>query len=1160
MKLMKTCGSLLFLLLLSIQLVGITTVLSENFSGFTPANAGTDISTSQTTMDAKFQTTGWTGSKIYVETVGEAKIGSSSALGYVVTKTVNLSANSGVATLQFDTMCWASDTGKYIQVLFAPTGTTFTQVGSDIAVPTTLTTMTVNITGGTASSKIKITAKVAANNRFYLDNFLLTQTDGAITPPTLSTVAITAITNISASSGGSITSDGGAAVSARGVCWNTTGTPILSGSHTSDGSGSGSFTSEITGLTLGTTYHVRAYATNSVDTAYGAEIDFTTSGGAPPSPPTALAASSITGTSCVANWSAVSGANSYRLDVSPNISFSSYVAGYNDLTVTSTNQSVSGLSVSTNYYYRVRAVNTSGTSSNSGTITVTTSASDPYSGYYDPVAGLTGTALKDGLHNLIDSNTNNDYSGSKLYLYQTADNVSGTVRCVYTGQDFTINSSYDGATNPNTEHTFAQSWFGTTDASIKKADIHHLFPTDATVNSTRGNYPFDVVTTVTNTFASYNGYVSKLGRNAGGQTVFEPADQHKGDLARALLYFSVRYSMSLSISGVDMLPTMIAWNSFDPPDTKETNRNASIYTFMHNRNPFVDHPEYVSSIWGGTVTNTIIQFNPASSTVNENTGAVTLTVTIENPSASAATSAQIVLTDGLASDVNNYTTQTVTFPAGSSASRTITANVTDDAVIEGNETLVFTLSSITGGTSAMAGTNNSYNLTIIDNDIPTVTALTATNISTTGFTANWQAASGITVYEFDLSASNDFSTYITGYEALQVDSTGLVLNGLTPGVTYYYRVNAFFNETSGTSSNVITSTTLSLPVAPVAIVYADLSSYNFTAKWNSVSTALSYRFDVSLSNLFDSYLSGYQDLTVSSLTQAVTGLTPNTTYYYRVRAVNVAGASLNSNVIIVQTPVLSSASDLFISEYLEGSSNNKAIELYNPTTSTIDLSIYSIKQAMNGSAWNTSSIALSGTLASNSTYVISNSSANADILAKTNLASSALIYNGNDAVGLEKNGALIDVIGVPGSDPSTDWNVAGTLAATKDHTLIRHSTINFGDTNWSVSAGTNTANSEWVVYPIDTATYLGSHIGSNQNIQTPEMQITIDSDSIVLSWHAIPQTPVTYRVEAADMPNGTYSDVSSDGIFNETEGSFTWTTTLSEMMKFYHVIAISETK
>ena len=94
--------------------------------------------------------------------------------------------------------------------------------------------------------------------------------------PILETINTTNITINSVTSGGKITDGGGADITARGVCWSTSRNPVVTGSHTSDGKGSGSFTSNIAGLTPNTTYYIRAYATNSVGTAYGKEVTVTT--------------------------------------------------------------------------------------------------------------------------------------------------------------------------------------------------------------------------------------------------------------------------------------------------------------------------------------------------------------------------------------------------------------------------------------------------------------------------------------------------------------------------------------------------------------------------------------------------------------------------------------------------------------------------------------------------------------------------------------------------------------------------------------------------------------------------------------------------------------------------------------------------------------------
>ena len=96
--------------------------------------------------------------------------------------------------------------------------------------------------------------------------------------PVLTTTAVSNITQSIASCGGNITSDGGATVTARGVCWSTSQNPTIADSKTTDGTGAGSFTSNITGLAANTTYYVRAYATNSAGTGYGSAMSFTAHG------------------------------------------------------------------------------------------------------------------------------------------------------------------------------------------------------------------------------------------------------------------------------------------------------------------------------------------------------------------------------------------------------------------------------------------------------------------------------------------------------------------------------------------------------------------------------------------------------------------------------------------------------------------------------------------------------------------------------------------------------------------------------------------------------------------------------------------------------------------------------------------------------------------
>ena len=187
--------------------------------------------------------------------------------------------------------------------------------------------------------------------------------------------------------------------------------------------------------------------------------------------------------------------------------------------------------------------------------------------------------------------------------------------------------------------------------------------------------------------------------------------------------------------------------------------------------------------------------------------------------------------------------------------------------------------------------------------------------------------------------------------------------------------------------------------------------------------------------------------------------------------------------------IFAQAVDLFISEYVEGSSYNKAIEIFNGTGAPVDLSQYTVKLASNGGAWSTTnSVTLSGTLNNNDVFVIANTQANAAIQAVADLLHNVTNFNGNDCIGLFHGTTLIDIIGVYQQDPGTAWPVAGIDGATLNHTLIRKPEVIQGNTDWIASAGTNLDNSEWIVYPQDYIDNLGSHTfnpGGSQHCATP---------------------------------------------------------------------------
>lgn len=252
------------------------------------------------------------------------------------------------------------------------------------------------------------------------------------------------------------------------------------------------------------------------------------------------------------------------------------------------------------------------------------------SGYYDAANGKTGDELKVALHNIIKGHTTVSYSnlwnafwstdnkGNSIVWDMYSDNPNGTPPYTYYLGQGQCGSYDEEGDCYNREHSWPQSWFNS--QTIPSSDLHHIFPTDGFVNAQRGNNAFGEVQSAS--WTSQNG--SKLGncKSSLGYsgTVFEPIDAYKGDFARALMYMSVRYyseDSNWGSSGMtnksELKPWAIAllmdWNEQDPVSQKELDRNNAIYSqYQHNRNPFIDHPEYARMIWdpnwqGGTYYN-----------------------------------------------------------------------------------------------------------------------------------------------------------------------------------------------------------------------------------------------------------------------------------------------------------------------------------------------------------------------------------------------------------------------------------------------------------------------------------------------------------------------------------------------------------------------------
>ncbi|WP_162089128.1 endonuclease [Chryseobacterium aquaeductus] len=261
-------------------------------------------------------------------------------------------------------------------------------------------------------------------------------------------------------------------------------------------------------------------------------------------------------------------------------------------------------------------------------------------GYYNGTAGLAGYALKTKLHDIIsEKNVNWHYGDLPSFYNQTdldtyydhgianttflldlySENPLGTDAYEYISSQIVSGSSAEGL-GYNREHIMPQSTFYSNYPMY--SDLFFVIPTDARINQLRSNYPYGISnSTIHYTFTN----TSKIGNNGtSGMTytgrVYEPINEFKGDIARSLLYFAVRYESKLRTFKYDTTTNPVTdrnqldgteerafdlpyiqmlkqWNILDPVSQKEIDRNNAVYTIQKNRNPFIDHPEWINLIW-----------------------------------------------------------------------------------------------------------------------------------------------------------------------------------------------------------------------------------------------------------------------------------------------------------------------------------------------------------------------------------------------------------------------------------------------------------------------------------------------------------------------------------------------------------------------------------
>ena len=582
------------------------------------------------------------------------------------------------------------------------------------------------------------------------------------------------------------------------------------------------------------------------------------------SPPTANAASNINPTTFQANWNSVGGATSYRLDVSTNSGFSTYVPGFQDLNVGNViSYNVTGLNCNTQYFYRLRASTTCGTSGNSNTATVITSVccTAPSAPQNDFASNLTTTSFQANwffvggatgylLDVSTDPNFNTYLPGFQSLNVGNANSFNVTGLSCQTIYHYRVRA-FNNCGPSGYSTAFSVS---TVPCCPPPGVPQNSFASNITTTSFQANWFFVSGATAylldVSTDPNFNTYVPGYGGlNVGNVNSYNVSSLN----CLTTYYYRLRAINNCQASGYSTnsaLSTLFCCNAPNNPTVNQAS-NITSATFTANWN-------FVS----GAITYSI--------DVSTNSSFSSFVPGYQNLNVSNNTSVSV---NGLFCNTNYY--------------YRVRANNNCGASINSGIISVLTAPCCTVPTN------------------PTVNQ--ASNVTSTTFNANWNFVSGAIAYYLDVSTNSAFTNFVNGYNNRNVGTnTILNVNGLNCNSFYYYRVRAF--NSCGASLNsgiisVLTAACCTPPNSPVNKPPSNITSTSFMANWLPVNGSNSYLLDVARDAAFTNYVNGYSNLNVGNNTFSnVTGLACNTFYYYRVRAFNNCGASLNSGTFNVQTP------------------------------------------------------------------------------------------------------------------------------------------------------------------------------------------------------------------------------------------------------------------
>jgi len=739
-------------------------------------------------------------------------------------------------------------------------------------------------TGSFTSSITGLTPGVTYYVRAYATNNIGTSygNDFTITTtailPVLSTSNISTITSTTAISGGNITTDGGSTVTARGVCWSASSNPTILNSKTTDGAGTGSFTSAITGLTPGTTYYIRAYATNSIGTAYGAQVTAAATAILPTLTTTAVSAATATTATSGGNITSDGGASvtihgvCWGTSQNPTIANNKTTDGAGTGSFTS---SVTGLTAGTTYYVRAYAINSQGTAYGSqetfttsltlslATITTTAASVITFTG-----ATLGGNVTSDG----------NATVTERGVVYATTQNptTSNTKLAIGTGTgSFTTNVT--GLTAGTTYYVRAYA----INSQGTAYGTQETFTTSLTLS----------LATVTTTAVSA---ITTAGATLGGNVI---SDGNATVTERGIVYATTQN-----------------------PTTSNTKLAIGTGTGSFNSN--------VTGLTAGTTyyvrAYAINSQGTAYGTQQTFTTSLTLSLaTVTTTAASAITTSGATLGGNVTSDGNATATERGIVYA---TTQNPTTSNTKLAIGTGTGSYTSNITGLTAGTTYYArayainsqGTAYGSQVTFstsVQIQLPTLTTTDATAITTTSATSGGNITSdgNSTVTARGICWSTTQNPTIVGSKTNDGSGSGIFnsnMSVLTPGTTYYIRAyatnsvgTAYGNQISMATTAVLPSVTTNVSVTNITISTAT-SGGNITSDGGAAVTVRGTCWSTSQNPTINDSKTTYGS-GIGSFNSSLTLLVANTTYYLRAYATNSIGTAYGSQVSFKTLPSVS---------------------------------------------------------------------------------------------------------------------------------------------------------------------------------------------------------------------------------------------------------------